>query len=117
MLRSSWSRATIRGMEPATGNAPITLAGLRDRRRELLRLAERHGASNVRVFGSVLRGDAAAGSDVDFLVSLDEGRSLLDLGGLQMDLRDALGCEVDVVTDTGLRERIRDDVLAAAAPL
>ena len=55
-------------------------------------------------------------SDVDFLVSLDERRSLLDLGGLLMDLRDALGCEVDVVTDTGLRERIRDDVLAIAAP-
>lgn len=71
----------------------------------------------MRVFGSVLRGDAAAGSDVDFLVSLDERRSLLDLGGLQMDLRDALRCEVDVVTDAGLRERIRDDVLAAATPL
>ena len=59
----------------------------------------------------------SVGSDVDFLVSLDERRTLLDLGGLQMDLRDALGCEVDVVTDTGLREPIRDDVLATAAPL
>ncbi len=57
------------------------------------------------------------GSDVDFLVSLDEGRSLLDLGGLLMDLRDALGCDVDVVTDTGLRERIRVDVPVTAAPL
>jgi predicted nucleotidyltransferase len=104
-------------MEPDTGIAPITLAGLRARRRELLLIAERHGASNVRVFGSVLRGDASPGSDVDFLVSLDERRSLLDLGGLQMDLRDALGCEVDIVTDTGLRERIRDDIRAAAAPL
>jgi predicted nucleotidyltransferase len=104
-------------MEPVANTVPVTLADLRDRRQELLRIAERHGASNVRVFGSVLRGDASAGSDVDFLVSLDERRSLLDLGGLQMDLRDAFGCEVDVVTDTGLRERIRDDVLAAAAPL
>ena len=104
-------------MESAENLAPVTLADLRDRRRELLQIAERHGASNVRIFGSVLRGDASAGSDVDFLVSLDERRSLLDLGGLQMDLRDALGCEVDVVTDTGLRERSRDHVLAAAAPL
>ena len=95
----------------------MTLADLQDRRQELLGIAARHGASNVRVFGSILRGDAAAESDVDFLVSLDERRSLLDLGGLQMDLRDALGCEVDVVTDTGLRERIRADVLDAAAPL
>ena len=97
--------------------APVSLDDLRDRRQELLGIAARHGASTVRVFGSVLRGDAAAGSDVDFLVSLDERRSLLDLGGLLMDLRDALGCEVDVVTETGLRERIRDDVLAVAAPL
>jgi hypothetical protein len=50
--------------------------------KELVGIAERHGASNVRVFGSVLRGDTSAGSDVDFLVSLDERRSLLDLGGV-----------------------------------
>ena len=104
-------------METDVNIAPVSLDDLRDRRQELLGIAARHGASNVRVFGSVLRGDAAAGSDVDFLVSLDDRRSLLDLGGLLMDLRDALGCEVDVVTDTGLRERIRDDVLAIAAPL
>ena len=104
-------------MEPVRNNVPVTLADLRDRRQELLRIAKRHGASNVRVFGSVMRGDASAASDVDFVVSLDEGRSLLDLGGLLMDFRDALGCDVDVVTDTGLRERIRNDVLATAAPL
>ena len=104
-------------MEPVRNTVPVTLADLRDRRQELLRIAKRHGASNVRVFGSVMRGDASAASDVDFVVSLDEGRSLLDLGGLLMDFRDALGYDVDVVTDTGLRERIRNDVLATAAPL
>ena len=113
----SCARATMTGMDPGEKTAVVTLAELRDRRAELVGIAERHGASNVRVFGSVLRGDASAGSDVDFLVTLDERRSLLDLGGLLMDLRDALGCEVDVVTDTGLRPRIRDDVLAIAAPL
>ncbi len=105
------------GMEPTRKAVPVTLAALRKRREELLRIAGRYGASNVRVFGSVASGAAAGGSDVDFLVSLDEGRSLLDLGGLQMDLRDALGCDVDVVTETGLREGIRDGVLATAAPL
>lgn len=104
-------------MAPVGNSRPVTLADLRGRRQEILGIAARHGASNVRVFGSVLRGDASSASDVDFLVSLDERRSLLDLGGLLMDLRDALGCEVDVVTDIGLSERFRDDVLAAAADL
>lgn len=97
--------------------APITLAALRDRREELLRIATRHGASDVRVFGSVARGVASGVSDVDFLVSLDDGRSLLDLGGLLMDLHEALGCDVDVVTEDGLRARIRDEVFATAEPL
>lgn len=104
-------------MAPVGNSRPVTLADLRGRRQEILGIAARHGASNVRVFGSVLRGDASSASDVDFLVSLDERRSLLDLGGLLMDLGDALGCEVDVVTDIGLSERFRDDVLAAAADL
>ena len=104
-------------MEPLANSAPFTLEDLRDRRLELLGIAKRHGASNVRVFGSVLRGEASAGSDVDFLVSLDESRTLLDLGGLLMDFRDVLGCEVDVVTEAGLRDRLRDNVLAVAAPL
>ncbi len=104
-------------MASVGNSSPVTLADLRGRRQEILGIAARHGASNVRVFGSVLRGDASPASDVDFLVSLDERRSLLDLGGLLMDLRDALGCDVDVVTDTGLSERFRDNVLAAAAVL
>jgi hypothetical protein len=87
---------------------------LKDKRDEILRLAAQHGASNVRVFGSVARGDADEKSDVDFLVDLEDGRNLLDLGGLLMDLRDLLGREVDVVTPDGLRARLRERVLREA---
>ena len=97
--------------------APMTLEVLRSRREEILEVAARHGASNLRVFGSVVRGEADRSSDVDFLVDMDEGRSLLDMGGLLMDLREVLGCEVDVVTLDGLRSRIRPRVLASAKPL
>lgn len=100
----------------ATGHPP-TLAELRLRRAEILELAECHGARNVRVFGSVARGDADPASDVDFLVDMDKGRSLFDMGGLLMDLQDALGCQVDVVNEKGLRERIRPRVLAEAQEL
>ena len=91
-----------------------TIDVLKSKREEILSVARRHGASNVRVFGSVARGEADEKSDVDFLVDMDSGRSLLDMGGLLMDLRDLLGCEVDVVTARGLKERIRDRVLTEA---
>jgi predicted nucleotidyltransferase len=87
------------------------------KREEIVRLAERHGARNVRLIGSVARGEAGLESDVDFLVDLDPGRTLLDLGGLLMDLRDLLGREVDVATSSGLRERVRERVLHDAVPL
>ena len=90
---------------------------LQEKRAEILLLASEHGASNVRVFGSVARGEADAASDVDLLVDMEAGRSLLDLGGLLMDLRDLLGCEVDVVTESGLRARIRQRVLDEARVL
>jgi uncharacterized protein len=90
---------------------------LRNRRDEILQVATRHGARHVRIFGSVARGDADERSDVDFLVEMEKGRSLLDLGGLLMDLQDLLGRRVDVVTEKGLRERIRSRVLREAVPL
>lgn len=65
-------------------------------RREILGLAQKYGARNVRIFGSVARGDEREDSDIDVLVDLESGRSLLDLGGLLMDLRELLGCHVDV---------------------
>ena len=90
---------------------------LNSKREEILRIAARRGARNVRVFGSVARGQAGPDSDVDFLVDLEPGRSLLDLGGLLMDLQALLGRPVDVVTGAGLRDRIRQRVLKEAVPL
>jgi len=99
-------------MTDATLKLPPTLDELRARRDEILAIAERHKASNVRVFGSVARGDAAPGSDVDFLVTYRKGASLYDLAGLYLDLKDLLGVEVDVVEDhAGLSERFRRRVM------
>lgn len=94
-----------------------TLTLLRIRRNDILRVAARYGARNVRVFGSVARGDARTDSDIDFLVELEPGRSLFDLGGLLFDLQTLLGVEVDVVTEKGLRPRIRSQVLQEAVPI
>lgn len=88
-----------------------------DKREEILLIAARHGARNVRIFGSVARDEAGRDSDVDVLVDLEPGRSLFDLGGLLMELQDLLGCRVDVVTEKGLRPRIRERVLREALPL
>jgi uncharacterized protein len=90
---------------------------LASHREEILRLAHQRGASNIRVFGSVARGEADAHSDVDFLVDLDSDRSLLDLGALLMDLSSLLKRPVDVVTVPGLRHRLRRKVLKEAVPL
>ena len=88
-----------------------------ERREEILRIASSHGATQVRVFGSVARGEDDAGSDVDFLVELAPGRSLFDLGGIQFELESLLGRHVDVVTERGLKRRIRDRVLRESVVL
>jgi predicted nucleotidyltransferase len=87
------------------------------RKEQILDLAAKYGASNIRVFGSVARGTADEKSDVDFLVNLAPGRSLLDLGGLLYELQKLLGRNVDVITPDGLRPRIRDRVLKEAVPI
>jgi predicted nucleotidyltransferase len=87
------------------------------KREEILRMAANRGAYNVRIFGSALRDDAGPSSDVDFLVDLDPERSLLDVGGLVMDLQNLLGLEVDIVTEKGLHWYIRGRVIAEARPL
>lgn len=90
---------------------------LKTHREDILAIAERHGASNVRIFGSVVRGEAAPDSDIDILIDLERGRSLLDHAQLQVDLEALLGRKVDVVTEKGLRPHIRDRVLQEAIPL
>jgi uncharacterized protein len=92
-------------------------AQLQEKREAILATASKYGAYNVRIFGSVARGEADSDSDVDFLVEMEAERSLLDLGGLLMELQDLLNCPVDVVTEKGLRSRIRDRVLSEAVPL
>lgn len=86
-------------------------------RDQLLALAERRGATRLRVFGSMQRGDAAADSDVDLLVTLRPGVSALALGGLLMDAQELLGRPVDVVTESSLHPALRERVLAEAEAL
>ena len=95
----------------------MTLDELRSRREEIVQLAALHGAHNVRVFGSVARGESDDASDVDLLVEMEPGRRLLDLGGLLMDLRRLLDRDVDVATERGLRDRVRDRVLQETVAL
>lgn len=96
----------------------LTLDTLRFKRRdEILRLAERHGARSLRVFGSVARGDAGPGSDLDLLVEWEPGRSLLDHAGLVSDLEELLGVKMHIGTQKALHWYARERILAEAAPL
>ncbi|MBN2127902.1 MAG: nucleotidyltransferase domain-containing protein [Sedimentisphaerales bacterium] len=88
-----------------------------EKREAILALAARYAASNVRVFGSVADGRADDANDVDFLVDMEPSRNLLDLGGLLMDIQDLLGRKVEVVTEAGLRDRIRQTVCNQAMRL
>ncbi len=90
---------------------------LGDHRQAVLELAARHGASNVRVFGSVARGEARPDSDVDILVDFPPDRSIFDLVGLWLDLQELLGREVDLSTERSLKDHIRPSVLREAVPL
>ncbi len=90
---------------------------IKDKREAILQIAAMHGARNVRVFGSVARGESGEESDIDFLVELEEGRDLFDLGALLMDLQDLLQCPVEMVTEPALPERIREKVLREAVQL
>ena len=84
---------------------------------QILALARKYGVRSIKVFGSVARGEDTRTSDLDFLVELESGRSLFDLGGFQVELEEALNCNVDIVTENGLRDRIKEDVLKEAVAL
>jgi len=99
--------ATILGMDES----------IRGKRAEILRILSVHGARNPRIFGSVARGQAQPSSDIDVLVDMEPGRTLLDLVGLEQELGDTLGRHVDVVTDGGISPYLRDHILAEAVPL
>ena len=87
------------------------------KRKEILAISAAHGASNVRVFGSAVRRDDDSESDIDFLVDLEQGRSLLDLGGVQVRLQELLDRKVDLVTEKGLHWYLRETIMKEAKPL
>jgi predicted nucleotidyltransferase len=90
---------------------------LKEKRQAIMVLADKHGAHSVRVFGSVARGDYSPESDVDLLVKMEEGRSLMDLSAMTLDLKELLGVNVDVVTEEGLYWLLRRKILKEARPL
>ena len=94
-----------------------TIDILKIKRNDILRLASQHGAHHVRVFGSVARGEAGPASDVDLLVQMDIGRSLLDLIGLTQELESILHRKVDVLTDEGLSPYLKERIQPEAVPL
>jgi predicted nucleotidyltransferase len=111
------SSSRVRASPRPRYHEAVPTTSLTDRRKDILDLARRHGARNLRLFGSEARGDARPDSDIDLLVDMEDGRSLLDLIGLSQDLEDLLGRHVDVVTASSLHPRIRENVLADARPL
>ena len=95
----------------------MTVDELKAQREAILAIAEPYSARDVPVFGSVVRGEADVASDVDFLVELEPGRSLFDLGGMLMDLQKHLHCKIDVMTPAMLKSRVRELVLRETLPL
>jgi hypothetical protein len=91
-----------------------TLKILHENRDEILRIASGHGGQDLRIFGSWARGEARPDSDIDILVKLDPGRSLLDLIAIEQDLEDLLGCKIDVLTEASISPHIREQVLKDA---
>lgn len=94
-----------------------TMELLESKREEILRIAKEHGANNIRIFGSVARGEANEQSDIDFLVEFEPGTSLLTHSSLIVALEDLLGCKVDVAPEKTLKNRIRQRVISEALPL
>jgi hypothetical protein len=94
-----------------------TLKLIQDKKSDILAIAARHGAANVRLFGSVARGDDSETSDVDLLVSMEKNRSLYDLIGLQQDVQKILNRKVDVLTDKSINSYLQTKILQEAVLL
>lgn len=90
---------------------------IKEKRGKILEITARHGATKVRIFGSAARGKTKPGSDIDLLIELQAGRSLLDIVAIKQDLEDLLNCKVDVVTEGALSPYIKDEVLQQAVSL
>jgi hypothetical protein len=90
---------------------------IKEKRAEILRIAAKYGAHNIRVFGSVARGEAGPESDLDLLVQLEPGVTLLKQAAMVRELEALLGCTIDVVSERGLKPRIRERVLKEAVPI
>jgi hypothetical protein len=90
---------------------------LREKREHITRIAAKHGAKNIRIFGSVARGEVSETSDVDFLIDLEPGRTLFDLVGFLQDLEELLGKKVDVVTEDSIYWLLKRRIVKEAVPL
>ena len=90
---------------------------IKNKRDEIIKVAAKYGARNVRIIGSVARMEANSNSDIDFLVEMESGRTLLDHAALILELEELLQCKVDIASDRGLRKRVRETVLMEAVPL
>ena len=95
----------------------ITFDDVRINKDKIIQIAAYRGASHIRIFGSVARGEEKPQSDLDLLVEFEPGRSLVDHVGLIQDLQDYLGYDVDVVTEKGLNRQIREKIMQEAVPL
>ena len=93
------------------------LQKIQQKKEEILVVAQQHGIMNIRIFGSVARGDDNLQSDIDLLVDLEKGLTLFDLGGALIQLQDLLGRKVDIVTERGLHWYLREKIMKEAKPL
>jgi len=93
------------------------MENLKEKREELFKIAEKYGVENIRVFGSVVRGEETPKSDIDFLIRMKKGKDLFDLGGFQYDATELLGRRVDVVLEGGIYHMLKERILNEAKPL
>lgn len=95
----------------------VTRQAVQSRRSEIVAIARRYGASDIRIFGSVARGDSTESSDLDLIVRFEPKRTLFDHGGLLMDLQELLGVKVDIIDEGGMRPRFREHAMREAIAL